>query len=141
MNTTNEYLDAVKAKSGAASDYALSKVLGVTRASISSYRNKKSFFDDKTAVKVAKILEIDAGIVAAAVHAERAKNETERNLWQSVFEKLGGVAAGVVIGLAGVSPAPSQAAEQGDSVYYVKCRRRLNPNPFLQILTPFLPAI
>lgn len=141
MNTTQQYLDAVKAKHGAASDYALSKVLGVSHQQITNYRRKGYGLGNETAIKVAELLEIDPGIVIAAVHAERAKSEAERNAWRSMFEKLGGVAAGLVIGLSAVSPSPAQAVEQANSVYYVKSRRRLNPNPFLQILTPFIPAL
>lgn len=141
MNTSTQYLDAVKAKTGAASDYQLAKILSVSQQAVSKWRTKKDFLGDETAIKVAELLEIDSGIVIAAVHAERAKSESERNAWRSMFEKLGGVAAGLVIGLVAVSPSPADAGEKGKSVYYVKCRRRLNPNPFLQILTPFLPVV
>lgn len=141
MNTSTQYIDAVKSKTGAASDYQLAKILGITQQAVSSLRVKRTFIGDETAIKVAELLEIDPGIVIAAVHAERAKSEAERNAWRSMFEKLGGVAAGLVIGLSAVSPSPAQAVEQANSVYYVKSRRRLNPNPFLQILTPFIPAL
>lgn len=143
MNTTKDYLEAVKAKTGAASDYALAPILGLTKQQISVYRNNKGFLGDETAIKVAEILEIDAAIVAAAVHAERAKSDQEKAMWTSMWEKLGGVAASLVVALAlGSSPSPAQAAPGGvaNSVYYVKSRRRLNPNPFLAILQPFTPA-
>lgn len=141
MTTTTQYLDAVKSRTGAASDYALAPIIGVTRAQISIYRKGSSFLGDETALKVAKILEIDSGIVLAAVHAERAKGDGEKAAWKAIFEKLGGLAASVVVGISLSSPAPLQAAEKVVDVYYVKSRRRLNPNPFLQILQPFLPAV
>lgn len=141
MQNTIGFLDAVKSKTGAESDYQLAKVLGVTRGGISSYRTGRTFFDDKMAVKVAGVLGIDAGIVLAAAHAERAKSEAERAAWTSIFEKLGGLAAGVVMGFAVASPNPAQASVEGKSVYYVKSRRRLETNPFLQILHPFIPAV
>ncbi len=133
MKTTNEFLNAVKAKTGAASDYALAQKLMVTRSAISKYRNNKSNLDDETCLKVARILEIDAGIVLAAIHSERAKTEIERSAWNSLFERLGGVAASVMIAttLFGNS-APVKASEQVVShknVYYVKSRKRKKP-PF-----------
>jgi len=116
MNTSTDYLDAVKLKTGAASDYAVAKQLSVTKQTISRWRKKEDFLSDQSAIKVAEILGIDSGIVIAAVHAERAKNETEKAAWTSIFEKLGGLAAGVVMGLAVATPAPVQAAENA-SVY------------------------
>lgn len=141
MFTTVELLDALKLKTGAASDYALAPILGVTRASVSNWRTGKDTFSDSMAIKVAEMLDLDAGIVLVSINGERAKTETQKAMWASMFEKLGGVAAGLVIGLSAVSPSPAQAVEQANSVYYVKSRRRLNPNPFLQILTPFIPAL
>jgi len=132
MKTTVEFLDALKAKTGAPSDYALAPILGVTRSAVSRYRNEKDYFSDEMALKVASILEIEPFIVLAAVHAERAKTEPEKAAWKSMFERLGGMAAAVVLGIAMQSPTPSQAAPVLDSsasnfpnsVYYVKSRRR-----------------
>ena len=132
MRTTIEFLDALKAKTGAASDYALAPKLGCTRAAISNYRNGRSYFDDETCLRAASILEIEPFIVLAAVHAERAKTEPEKAAWKSMFERLGGMAAAVVLGISMQSPTPSQAAPVLDSsasnfpnsVYYVKSRRR-----------------
>ncbi len=120
MNTTIEFLDAVKSKTGTASDYAVANVLGVTRAAVSKWRNGHDFLGVDSAIKVAKILEIDSGIVIAAVHAERAKSDQEKAVWTSIFEKLGGLAAGVIVGLALSAPTPSQADDGVKSVYYVK---------------------
>ncbi|MDP1897794.1 MAG: DUF3693 domain-containing protein [Sulfurimicrobium sp.] len=125
MNTTNEFLDAIKAKHGLVSDYALCKKLGVSSSRIGNYRSKRSVFDDLMAVQAAKLLEIDPMYVIAAVHAESAKKESERKVWTDILEKLGGLAASVVIGLALVAlPSPSAfaASQSAHSVYYVKCR-------------------
>jgi len=145
MNTTIEFLDAVKTKTGAASDYALAPILGVTRSAVSKYRNGIDYLGDSTAMRVAEILEIEPASVLAAVHAERAKTAEEKAVWKFIYEKLGGIAAGALIALTATSAAPTPASaaqkELSNSVYYVKSRRRLNPNPFLQILQPFLQAV
>jgi hypothetical protein len=124
MNTTIEFLDAVKAKRGLASDYALANYLGESHQRISNYRVKRSFLDDSMAVKVAEALEIDPLYVIASVHAERAKKESEKKVWTDILEKLGGIAASVVIGLALTalpSPDAFASAQNSHSVYYVKC--------------------
>ena len=106
MQTTTDFLDAVKAKTGLSSDYAIAKILGVTHQTVSRYRVGKDFLGNSTAIKVAVILEIDAAIVIACAHAERARSEQERELWEHIVKALGGL---------GVAPLPahdSQAATQ-----------------------------
>lgn len=145
MNTTVEFLDAVKAKTGLPSDYAIAPVLGVTRSAVSKYRNGKDFLGEETALRVAHILDLEPAAVLAAIQAEKAKTDEGKAAWKLIYEKLGGIAASVAMAaiLFPGSPTPASAAtkELSNSVYYVKSRRRLNPNPFLQILNPFLPAL
>lgn len=145
MNTTVQLLDAVKAKCELASDYALAKELELPCQSISQYRKEKNSFGDDTAIRVAEILELEPASVLAAVYAERAKTEKAKAVWKNVCEKMGGIALSLLVGTAFTvsSPTPASAAgkERANSVYYVKSRRRLNPNPFLQILQPFLPVV
>lgn len=123
MQTTIEFIEAVKVKRGIESDYALSKFLGVERSTISSYRHKGTRLDDDQVLKVAEALGLDAGYVAACVHAERAKCTEVKSMWRHVAERLGGVAAACIVGL-GLSsaPTPAPAAEQNvaNTVYYVK---------------------
>ena len=142
MNTTIEFLDALKAKTGAGSDYQLHKILGVTRSGISSYRCGRSYFDDEVCLKVASILEISPALVFAAVHAERAKSEPEKAVWKSIFEKLGGLAASIALA-AIILPNPvntgSAQASQRETVYYVKSKRR-KKNPFELLLNQLIPA-
>jgi len=132
MKNTQDLLDALKAKTGAPSDYALHKTLGVTKQAISRYRTGLDSFSDEMALKVASILEMEPYLVLAICHADRAKTEPEKAAWRAAFEKLGGMAAAVVLGIAMQSPTPAQAAPVLDSsasnfpnsVYYVKSRRR-----------------
>lgn len=110
MKTTIEFLDELKARNGGISDYAVAKILGVTHQTISKYRVGKDYLGDSTAIRVAQLLEIDPAIIVAAMHAERAKSEDEKTVWREIFEKLGGVAASVVIGIAAY-PLPVQPAQ------------------------------
>ena len=88
MKTTLDFLEAVSRKLGGASDYAIAKELGVTRSSVSKYRNGHGGFDDETALKVARILDMDPAAVAAASHAERAKTPEARQMWASIFDRF-----------------------------------------------------
>lgn len=84
MRTTIQFLDALKARNGGASDYAIAKIIGCTRSQISKYRTGRDFFGSETAITVANLLEIDAGFVLACCHAERARSERERQEWQGI---------------------------------------------------------
>jgi DNA-binding XRE family transcriptional regulator len=88
MKTTNEYLDAVKAKLALPSDYALAKVLGVTPQSMTQYRSGRSSFGVETAVRVGEILELDVHAVYADGQIERAKKPEVSDFWRSVSEKF-----------------------------------------------------
>lgn len=97
MNTTPEFMDAVKTRLALPSDYALAPVLGITRASVSRFRNGKDAFGDATAMRVAELLGIDPGFVIACAHRERAKTDAERAVWTAMLEKLGGLAAALLL--------------------------------------------
>ncbi|MGY2488534.1 helix-turn-helix domain-containing protein [Cupriavidus sp. CP313] len=88
MKTTLEFLEAVRAKLGGASDYAIAKELGLTRAAVSRYRNGLSGFDDDTAIRVARILDIDPACVLLAAHAERTKTPEARNVFAALADRF-----------------------------------------------------
>lgn len=133
MKTTIDYLNDVKAKTGAVSDYALAKEMGITRAAVSIYMSKKRTFSDETCLKVASILDVDPSEVLIAAHIERTKNETVKNTYQKIFERLGGVAASVLVAtslMASPTPAKAEGLQIQNNVYYVKSRKRRKiPNP------------
>lgn len=127
MNTTLDFLQAVKVKTGINSDYGIAPILGVTRAAVSNYRRKHGYFDDLVCVRVAEILEIDPIIVISAINAERSKDEKTRLIWANLYEKFGGVAAAVLIGVGLIGAPNLSKAELNDHfvkrVYYVKSRK------------------
>lgn len=147
MTTTVEFLDAIKARHGLPSDYALAAKLGTTRSCISNYRSRRSHLDDSTAIHVANLLEMEAGYVMACAHAERAKSDAERTAWKSIMQKLGGAAALVLIGLGGLSaPSPAHAApvQATDGLCIMsnrrKGRRTHKTSTFAAILDTLLPV-
>lgn len=88
MKTTLDFLNAVSRKLGGASDYAIAKELDISRSAISKYRHGQAGFDDETALKVARLLEIEPAAVSTAAHAERAKNPEVRQMWASLAERF-----------------------------------------------------
>lgn len=128
MKRTIDFLEEVKALHSLTSDYQLAKFLGVTRSCVSKLQSGRDYLGEETAIKVSKALKIDAGYVIACSHVERAKNEEIRATWRSVVEKLGSVAATVIIGIAAytlpVLPAHAVSSLLPNNVYYVKSRRR-----------------
>ncbi len=88
METTVEFLDAVKVRLDLPSDYAATKVLGVTRSAVSNYRNGKSVFDEATAVRVAEILGINPLAVISACKVEGATDAHMRDVWHGIWEKI-----------------------------------------------------
>lgn len=88
MKTTLEFLEAVSRKLGGASDYAVAKHLNISRSAVSKYRNGLAGFDDETALKVARLLDIDPAAVATAAHAERTKNPEVRQMWASLADRF-----------------------------------------------------
>jgi hypothetical protein len=87
MQTTNEFLDAVKAKLGIASDYKLTKALGLSANAVGHYRSGRSRLDDRVVVRVAELLEVDPAYVMACVYAERAGSEELRGVWADMAAK------------------------------------------------------
>ncbi|HJV86930.1 MAG TPA: helix-turn-helix domain-containing protein [Noviherbaspirillum sp.] len=85
MNTA-EYLDALRAKLDLPSDYALQKVLGVTKQQVSRYRKGHDVFSDEVALRVAEFLGRHPGLVMLDMHRERAKTPESKALWQEIFK-------------------------------------------------------
>lgn len=85
---TPEYLELVKRKLNLPSDYALAKVLGVTRGAISQMQLGKSGLGDETAVKIAEILGVASARVLIDVHMERSKAPEVRAAWAGLMEKF-----------------------------------------------------
>lgn len=111
MKTTINYLDEAKQKLGIESDYAMAKWLGVGRAAVSNWRVKRNFIDDYAAAKIAEALGIDPMMVIAAANAEREKDVEKRGYWKKYYERLGGLAASILLCVTFiVTPTPSEAA-------------------------------
>jgi hypothetical protein len=90
LPTTQQYIEMVREKLMAdlgegATDYRICKTLSINTASMSRYKVHRGSMDAKTAVKVARFLNLPEMEVIAATEAERARNEENKKFWASVF--------------------------------------------------------
>ncbi len=97
MQTTIEFLDAVKTLRGLTSDYQLSKHLECTHSAISNYRMKKNYLDEGIACRIADELDIEPSYVLACVASERAKRPEVKAAWKHAADLLYGLAAAAAV--------------------------------------------
>lgn len=109
------WIDRVKSSKGWESDYKVAKTLGFNPNTISNYRANGTPMDEAIALKVAHALEIDPAIILADQAMERAKNDEARSAWAEILQRLGGVAAGLLIAVGAAAPSPAPAAQASSS--------------------------
>jgi len=113
MIDTEGLIEAAKSHQAIPSDYALAKLLGVTPSLISGYHAGRSRPDDEMARRIAELANLDPGYVVACLHAERAKTDETRAVWQGIAKRLQhATAAGLamVILSAGLTVSPDASA-------------------------------
>ena len=107
MKTTNEYLDHVKKAQGIESDYALAKLLNVTRHRVSALRRGKDRLNTTDCLRLALAGNLDVREIVAAVAVERGDDET-RELWNNYVKKFLGqglaCVGGLMISITGLLP-------------------------------------
>lgn len=104
VETTIQFLDAVRVRHGLTSDYQLAKLLGVNKAAVSLLRQRKTRLGELTAMRVAALLDLSPGYVLACVAAERTKSADVRRAWRELAGRAAAIAAVAV--LVGLAPSP-----------------------------------
>jgi len=124
MKYTDELLEALKAKTGKPSDYALARdVLHMSPSALLHARERG--LSDERAIEISGYLGLDAGAVLASIHAERAKSASARKAWEKLAATLrAGMVASVVFLVAAACamfPTAARAATSApdQTVYYV----------------------
>lgn len=122
---SNELLNELKARTGAASDYALAKkILKVDVTAIRDMRERG--LSDARALQIATLLQLEPGPILAAIHAERAKDPAVRKAWEKIAKTMRSAAAAILIalGMAGTAPEPLQASPATyHGIHYAQRRR------------------
>lgn len=112
------WIDRVKESLNLPSDYAAAAAIGISRATVSKYRNSIPTMDEETALKVAHALGINPIFVLADQQMERSKDAEAKTAWQDVLTKLGGMAACVLLasGLGGIPNADAKLSHEPNAL-------------------------
>lgn len=123
MKDINDYLDAYAEACGVNSDYAIAKNLGVTKQSVSKYRNDRAYPDFDTAWRLADGIGCDASeimVAAEIARAVRAHNVTLVRVWQKRLAQIAGAFLLVFCGFFWSQPAAAstpQAVSEARTMY------------------------
>jgi hypothetical protein len=124
--TTNEYLDAIKAKHNYRSDYVLARALRVASDQVSKYRKRGVVPGPLVAARIAQLLGEQEVAVIMDLERERAANggkAEEAAEWSTIIRKIGGGAASVLlaaaVGVLSFGGADLARSQSADSLYIV----------------------
>lgn len=111
----NKLLDDCLRATSSKTDYEMEKKIGINRKRISDYRKGERIPDAYACSKIAEVLGMDEMKLIAHFEALSAKNPTVREYWEKKLERLGGMAAAIMMGYVTLIvtlgyPTPSQAA-------------------------------
>jgi len=112
MNISAKYLDFLQEKTETGSDYAVSKLLGVSANRISNYRCGRSKFDDEMAVRVANALDIEPMEVIAAIKLEYCKEKEDAKMagfWAETLKKTGRNLSSFLLAMVLIIPGQAEA--------------------------------
>ncbi|MCG9025174.1 hypothetical protein LH462_06835 [Laribacter hongkongensis] len=85
MMTSYDWICLAKQRIGVESDYAMAKVIGVTRHQISKIKTGKSNLGDTTAIRLAQFAHFDALKIISSLNFERAKSPSEKAFWEQIY--------------------------------------------------------
>lgn len=126
METSKDFARSIKIRYNITSDYALAKLLGITRSTMSLHKtgNVKSFGED-TGFRIAELLDLDAGYVLSCLAAERSKDAKVKKVWERLAALTRvAVLLPAVLAVTILAGSPDVTAH-ATSVYYVKLLRWL----------------
>lgn len=97
MFSLPDFLDRAKRGAGIESDYALAKLIGVSRANVSNWRNERNTPDEGPIMKLCELSGDDPVDVAIEIQSSRAANDDAITLWQRVGARLKSVGQNVLV--------------------------------------------
>lgn len=117
----SEWIDRAKAAKNWGSDYRAAKELGIKSHTISGYRANGTPMDETIALRVAHALEVSPALVLADQAMERAKDAEARGAWMSILERLGGVAAAILLttGIVEIPNGDNDLQEQSNADQFI----------------------
>ncbi len=88
MLTTMDILQRLQEANENCTKYRVSKILGVTTATVSRWSHGKNTMDDTKAFQAAQMLGLDPKYVVACVNAERNKGKENYEVWQYICRTI-----------------------------------------------------
>lgn len=88
MKTAIYFLDLAKLVLGVTSDYALAKKTGITQASLSNHRKNPHSLADETAIKLAKLINIEPAYMLLCAYHERTNCPAVRAVLEGIVIDL-----------------------------------------------------
>ncbi|HJX19108.1 MAG TPA: helix-turn-helix transcriptional regulator [Acidiferrobacterales bacterium] len=126
METSGDFVRAIRARYGITSDYQLAKTLRITRSAMSKYKTGVCHvFSEETGFRIAELLDLDAGHVLACLAAERSKDIKVKKVWERLAELTRvAIVAPVLfaVTLAGSALVTSPAARAAEAGLCILCQ-------------------
>ena len=88
MNATKYYIELLRSHTTKNSDYAIAKLLNVSRSTMTKYKQGRSSIDSDQALKVGQILGINPLVIVAECKANNSKNIDNMQHWKRLAEAL-----------------------------------------------------
>ena len=110
---TRHYLALVKRRHHIESDYALAKLLEVSRQAVSHWQAGRFTLGNRECFRVADLLGLSPELVVADIEAERAEKagkDADAEWWKDMRKKLGGALAAAIVGVGISGPSPDANA-------------------------------
>lgn len=128
LETTVDLLDALQERYGWTSDNQVAQGLGIPQTSVSNWRRGRTYPTEVHALTIAKALDLEPVHVLAIAAADRSPDKKTREAWLAQIAR--GVLLGFfVIGGGSIASPPPAQAQDAESVYSGKSRRRRPADP------------
>lgn len=125
-------IDQAKKAQGIPSSYRLTRILGVTDVTMTSWTAGRASPNDSAAIRLAEMAGLDPALVLAEIAVERAQDDESRALWRGIVDRLKNAGLAAIVGAICTFGAPPEAqayevghhADRSDAVRYVNRRKR-----------------
>lgn len=124
MKPISRYLDEAVETGLSRNDSDTARKIGVTRASISDWRNGRTTPNDDQAVKLAALLGKDPGEILAECGAARAKSPETRRAWERIAAKMAASSITVCVLIIGIGQSQEAQARQVNNLLFSELQKR-----------------
>lgn len=124
MKPISRYLDDAIDTGLCKNDSETARKIGVTRASISDWRNGRTTPNDDQAVKLADLLGKDAGEILAECGAARAKSPETRRAWERIAARMAASSITVFVLIIAMGQSQEAKASSCYNLLFSELRKR-----------------